>query len=245
LTNSTDALSILITVRAFNLLILLVILTAPTAGSAYYYTYPYGRGNLYLDGSFFVSKGTTESIKLYAQYGVIDNLDLNINIPGVVYYDSQTKTGQAFYPNPTAGYFLSFINNENNKLGTFANFELPFRNPKGLNADVGLLYSGKAFEKWNLLTGLDLPINKYRDEGFSTSLKYIIGTEYTNGNFFYQLTFNISEQVTPRKEFGFGADWYIDYTTSIGSPYIELVYDVRPFENWGIYIGYYKLINLL
>ena len=227
-----------------KLLILLIILVITTPVNAYYFTYPYGKGNLYLDGSLYITKGTTESIDLYTQYGVLDNLDLNVNIPGLVYYDTQTKAGHLLYPNPTVGYFFSFINNDNNKLGTFANFELPFRSPRGLNTDIGLIYSGKVLEKWNLLTGLDIPISKYSDEDFQTKLTYIIGTEYTNHNFFSQLAFKIAEQVIPGKEFGFGAAWYTEYTTIIGAPYIELDYDVRPFESWGIYIGYYKVINL-
>ena len=189
-------------------LLFIALFTLSTSANAYYYTYSYGKGVLYPDISFGVSKGTKESINLYTQYGVTNNLDLNVWIPDAYHYDGPAKQGSAFYSNPTVGYFYSFINDDNNKLGTFANFMLPFRDPRGFDMDMAIIYSRKVADAWNVITGLDVPFDKYSGVPADVTLTYIIGTEYTKGNFFSQLAFNISEQVNPARAFGIGAEWY-------------------------------------
>ncbi|MEI6093037.1 MAG: hypothetical protein WCQ47_05060 [bacterium] len=225
------------------LFLILVVLSA--SAHAYYFTYPYGKGNLYSDASISIAKGTTESFNLYNQYGISDNLDINLWVPDLFYYDVQAKDGSVFYSNPTIGYFFSFINNDENKFGTFANFMLPFRAPRGLDVDMGVIYSRRLIEKWNIITGLDIPFSKYVENPANVTLTYIIGAEYAGANLFSQLAFNVSEQVKPDRAFGLGALWYVEYLTSVGAPYIELGYDAKPVENWYLQIGFYRIFNLL
>jgi hypothetical protein len=110
---------------------------------------------------------------------------------------------------------------------------------------MALIYSRKLAETWNVITGLDVPFDKYKDAPVDVTLTYIIGTEYTKGNFFSQLAFNISEQVKPDRTFGIGAAWYTEYATSVITPYVELGYSAKPVEEWYVLIGFYRLFKLL
>ena len=224
--------------------VVLILLLSCVSLQAYYYTYTFGKRNLYLDGSVGFSRGNKQYFNFYTRYGVLDDLDVNISMPDMFYYDGDVKKGTAFYSNPTVGYFLSFINDDKNKFGTYANFMLPFRTERGLNMDVAVIYSRNIAERWNLINGLDIPFNKYSGNPTNVSLTYLLGTEYTKGAFFSQLILSFSEQLVQDKQFGLGTVWYTEYAARVVSPYIELSYDVRPIQNWSVLFGFFRLFNL-
>ena len=140
-------------IRKVPLLVLLAtsLLYTSSTAHAYYFIEPLGYGKLFLQSGISITKGPSESLNFYSQYGFARWLDVKIKIPGIIYHDDITG-GRFFAGNPYVGFLAEIARNEKNSFSVMQNYTLPFRNPRGLDFVTRFVYRRQINPYWKYFT---------------------------------------------------------------------------------------------
>jgi len=230
--------------------LLLFLITASlcinSTAHAYYFIEPLGYGKLFLQSGVYISKGPSESLSFYTQYGFAKWFDIKMRVPGIIYHDDTVKD-RYFYSNPYVGYLAEFARDENNSFSFTQNYTLPFHAPRGLDVATRIEYRRIINGSLKYFAMILLPFNKCSGRYATYSIGVVpIGFEYLNKWYFNQTSIEFSEKMTPYKEFQAGFSSYNSFLIGFVSPSIEISYFPSPKTSiWNVTIGVTKIINML
>ncbi|MFH1729903.1 MAG: hypothetical protein ABIA04_15930 [Pseudomonadota bacterium] len=191
---------------------------------------PTSKGKLNFYPDFELTQGLTESVNLYTEFGLLDNLEIHLDVPQILYVDSSET--DAINTSPVIGILTSLSRH----LSLIVDYTLPIVAPRGFQIDTGIVYYVNLAQHLDFFAQANVPI-EYINDQFGIAIYGIPGLEFNKKNFLTQIYLSMGEELAPNTQFQMTSNLHMALGLGWGKPYAEFNFDIEPANFWRFVLG--------